>query len=91
VKLGTVFSDVFGVSGRNILELLFEQGYLDAGDDDQCLKGTVRPGVSEAARAVIIAGIDVDMVKFPSAEQLSSWAGVAPGNHVSAGEKSIKS
>lgn len=147
VKLGTVISDVFGVSGRNILERLIEQGYLDASDVDQCVKGTIRkkkqqvadslfgtitphqlelirdcwehivfleksiasleakidahlqpyheeykllqtiPGVSEATAAAIIAEIGVDMTQFPSAEQLSSWAGVAPGNHESAGKK----
>lgn len=30
VKLGTVISDVFGVSGRKLLEKLVEQGYVDA-------------------------------------------------------------
>lgn len=49
------------------------------------------PGVSEATAAAIIAEIGVDMNQFPSAEQLSSWAGVSPGNHESAGKKSTKS
>lgn len=30
------------------------------------------------------------MNQFPSAEQLSSWAGVAPSNHESADKKSTK-
>ncbi len=150
VKLGTVISDVFGVSGRNLLVRLTEQGYIDASDVEQCVKGTIRnkkelvkdslfgtitphqielikdcwehivfleksianieekidahlqpyneeydllqtiPGVSEATAAAIIAEIGVDMNQFPSAEQLSSWAGVAPGNHESAGKKKYK-
>ncbi|MGU5311841.1 transposase, partial [Escherichia coli] len=48
------------------------------------------PGVSEATAASIIAEIGVDMNQFPSAEQLSSWAGVAPGNHESAGKKKVQ-
>jgi transposase len=147
VKLGTVISDVFGVSGRNLLQRLVEQGYVDATAVDECVKGTIRnkkqevadslfgtitphqmelirdcwehiefleksiasleskidahlepyreqfvllqtiPGVNEATAAAIIAEIGVDMNQFPTAEQLSSWAGVAPGNHESAGKK----
>lgn len=150
VKLGTVISDVFGVSGRNILRRLIEQGYLDASDVDECVKGTIRnkkqlvtdslfgtitphqlelirdcwehiiflersiasleakidahlqpydeeyellqtvPGINEATAAVIIAEIGVDMTQFPSSEHLASWAGVAPGNHESAGKKKVQ-
>jgi len=32
VKLGTVISDVFGVSGRKLLKRLLEQGYVDEMD-----------------------------------------------------------
>lgn len=147
IKLGTVISDVFGVSGRNLLKRLVDQGYVDDSDVDECVKGTIKnkkdrvtdsllgtmtphqielirdcwehiefleksiahldkkinthlepyrheyellqtiPGVSEVTAAVLIAEIGVDMEQFPSAEHLSSWAGVAPGNHESAGKK----
>jgi transposase len=36
VKLGSVISDVFGVSGRHLLKRLVDQGYVDAEDVDVC-------------------------------------------------------
>jgi transposase len=150
VKLGTVISDVFGVSGRNLLKRLIDNGYVDAKDVDDCVKGSIKnkkeqvvdslfgtmtahqiklikdcwehiefleksiasldkeidehlqpyrneyellqtiPGVSQVTAAVLIAEIGVDMNQFASAEHLSSWAGVAPGNHESAGKKKVQ-
>ncbi len=34
----------------------------------------------------IIAEIGVDMTKFPTPDQLASWAGLCPGNSESAGK-----
>lgn len=48
------------------------------------------PGVSEITAAALIAEIGVDMNQFPTADHLASWAGVAPGNHESAGKKKYK-
>ena len=39
VKLGTVISDVFGVSGRKLLKKLVEQGYVDAEDVESSIHG----------------------------------------------------
>lgn len=149
VKLGTVISDVFGVSGRNLLERLIAQGYVDPDDIEHRVHGNVKrnvarvaeslfgtlnthqmlmirncwehitfleqsiaaldaeieahlkpymeaqqliqtiPGVSEVTAAAIIAEIGVDMEQFPTADHLASWAGVAPGNHESAGKKKV--
>jgi transposase len=45
------------------------------------------PGVDWGGAAVIIAELGPDMKGFPSAAQASCWAGLAPGNHQSAGKR----
>ena len=45
------------------------------------------PGVKKKSSETIIAEIGVDMSQFPSHAHLSSWAGVSPGNHESAGKR----
>lgn len=45
------------------------------------------PGVSRRIAEVLIAEVGVDMKPFPSAQHLASWAGMCPGNDVSAGKR----
>jgi transposase len=45
------------------------------------------PGVARQAAELIVAEIGLDMSRFPSAANLAAWAGVAPGNHESAGKR----
>jgi transposase len=44
------------------------------------------PGVQDRSAASILAETGADMRQFPTAKDLSSWAGVCPGNHRSAGK-----
>jgi transposase len=48
--------------------------------------GTI-PGVARETVEGIVSEIGVDMNRFPTANHLASWAGVAPGNHESAGKR----
>lgn len=45
------------------------------------------PGVGREAAEIIVSEIGTDMSRFPTADHLASWAGVAPGNHESAGKR----
>jgi transposase len=45
------------------------------------------PGVARQTGEVIVSEIGIDMSRFPTADHLASWAGVAPGNNESAGKR----
>ncbi len=45
------------------------------------------PGVARRSAEVIVSEIGDDMSRFPTADHLASWAGVAPGNNESAGKR----
>ncbi|MBE0695554.1 MAG: IS110 family transposase [Anaerolineaceae bacterium] len=45
------------------------------------------PGVARTTAEIIVSEIGTDMSRFPSADHLSAWAGVAPGNNESAGKR----
>jgi transposase len=45
------------------------------------------PGINRQAAEMIVAEVGVDMTPFPTAGHLCSWAGMAPGNHLSAGKR----
>ncbi len=44
------------------------------------------PGLNQRGAESVIAEIGIDMQRFGSAHRLSAWAGIAPGNHESAGK-----
>jgi len=45
------------------------------------------PGVAQRIAEVIVSEIGNDMSRFPTADHLAAWAGVAPGNNESAGKR----
>ncbi len=45
------------------------------------------PGIARRAAEVIVSEIGQDMSRFPTANHLAAWAGVAPGNNESAGKR----
>ena len=45
------------------------------------------PGIDRLSAATLLVEIGVDMTAFGTADRLSKWAGVCPGNHESAGKR----
>ena len=48
---------------------------------------TTIPGIDVRTAQVVVAEIGLEMGRFPTAGHLSSWAGLASGNHESAGKR----
>ena len=147
-KLSTFLSDVFGVSGRNLIHILIRKGKFAPADvknvtrisaakkaeiklaingqlsvhqrqflqlqinhldelrahlstieqsiselsrpfEEAIARLDTIPGIAQTSAIGIIAEIGTDMSKFPTKEHFCSWAGVAPGDNMSAGKKKV--
>lgn len=93
VKLSTVISDVFGVSGRKLLNRLIEQGYVDEADVEKNIHGRLAPK-KQLITDSLFGTLNEHQIflirqswQFPTSQHLASWAGVSPGNHESAGKR----
>lgn len=65
VKLGTVASDIFGVSGRNLLKKLIEKGYVDAEEVDESVKGRLRKKKEQISDSLFgtITSHQIDLIR----------------------------
>jgi transposase len=66
---------------RAVASKIIESGY----EKEWQLLQTL-PGVKDRSAASMLAETGADMQQFPTAKDLSSWAGVCPGNNRSAGK-----
>jgi transposase len=62
------------------------KAYCTPFDEAVALLDTI-PGVGRRAAEIIVSEIGTDMTRFPTADHLAAWAGVAPGNNESAGKR----
>jgi len=148
IKLDSVVSDLFGQTGRSLLQLLATgPGPITRGDIERCAQGKLKgkkealfqaiqgffrehhrallnsllrtielleteiglieqrlqellqghqpvvarlqelPGVGQVSASAILAEIGPTLEDFPRSAALTSWAGLCPGNHESAGKR----
>jgi transposase len=59
---------------------------VDPQEDTIRLLGTI-PGISRRTAEVIVAELGTDLSRFPDADPVAAWAGLAPGQNESAGKR----
>ena len=68
------------------LDMAIERKIIDSGYEQEWKLLQTLPGIQDRSAAAILAETGVDIRQFPTAKDLSSWAGVCPGNNRSAGK-----
>ena len=68
------------------IEAIIQRYTTDAYDAAACALKEI-PGIGRTSAEQIISEIGTDMSRFPSADHLCAWAGVAPGDNESAGKR----
>jgi transposase len=80
-----------GDYGDRIAEVMGRPGGASPGappaPDEAARRLATIPGVGERSAQAIVAEIGTDMSRFATAAHLASWAGLCPGNDVSAGKR----
>jgi transposase len=56
-------------------------------DEEAIARLDTIPGVGRSVAEVLVAEGGTNLTRFPTANQLASWAGLCPGNHESAGKR----
>jgi transposase len=67
------------------LEAEIDKRQLPFDQDDLIERLNEIPGIDQITAQIIIAEIGIDMARFPTANHLTAWAGLAPGKNESAG------
>ncbi|WP_179884248.1 IS110 family transposase [Bacillus toyonensis] len=52
IKLGSIISDVFGVSGRKLLTRLVKQGYVNSHEVEETIRGSMMPKASQITESL---------------------------------------
>jgi len=61
--------------------------YTKSAYEEAAKKLEAMPGIGTKSAQAIVAEIGIDMSRFPTANHLCAWAGLAPGNNESAGKR----
>jgi len=84
--LGFLMKDILYFESQNeVLDRRIEELMRPFAEEASLLEDI--PGLSQETVENIISEIGVDMSSFPSADHLSSWTGISPGNNESAGKR----
>ena len=71
----------------NLLENRLEKRLIETGHENRLKLLMTIPGMSKVSAMITLAELGGDVSGFRSAEALSSWAGMSPGNNESAGKR----